>query len=111
MVISSYAELMMDALAPENPLRHHGEEILKAARRAADLTRQLLTFSRKQGQALSVLDLNRVLQEICKTLPRLIGEDIQISLQPGKGLWPIKADPVQVEQIVMNLATNARDAM
>jgi CheY-like chemotaxis protein len=62
-------------------------------------------------QALSVLDLNRVLQEICKTLPRLIGEDIQISLQPGKGLWPIKADPVQVEQIVMNLATNARDAM
>jgi two-component system, cell cycle sensor histidine kinase and response regulator CckA len=111
MVISSYAELMMDALPPESPLRHHGEEILKAARRAADLTRQLLTFSRKQVQALSVLDLNRVLQEICKTLPRLIGEDIQISLQPGKGLWPIKADPVQVEQIVMNLATNARDAM
>ena len=111
MVISSYAELMMDALAPESPLRHHGEEILKASRRAADLTRQLLTFSRKQVQALRVLDLNSVLQEICKTLQRLIGEDMQFSLQLGRELWPIKADPVQIEQIVMNLATNARDAM
>ncbi|HEY6936939.1 MAG TPA: ATP-binding protein, partial [Terriglobales bacterium] len=111
MVISSYAELMMDALAPESPLRHHGEEILKAARRAADLTRQLLTFSRKQVQTLRVLDLNGVLQEICKTLQRLIREDVQLSLQLEKELWPIKADPVQIEQIVMNLATNARDAM
>jgi CheY-like chemotaxis protein len=58
-----------------------------------------------------VLDLNRVLEEICCTLPRLIGEDIQLSLQLANGLWPIKADAVQVEQIVMNLATNARDAM
>ncbi len=111
MVISSYAELMMDALAPDSALRHHGEEILKAARRAADLTRQLLTFSRKQVQTLRVLDLNSVLQEFCKTLPRLIGEDMQLSLQLGRELWPIKADPVQIEQIVMNLATNARDAM
>jgi two-component system, cell cycle sensor histidine kinase and response regulator CckA len=111
MVISSYAELMMDTLAPDTALRHHGEEILKASRRAADLTRQLLTFSRKQVQVLRVLDLNHVLQDICQTLPRLIGEDMQLSLQLGKQLWPIKADPVQVEQIVMNLATNARDAM
>ena len=111
MVISSYAELMMDALAPDTALRHHGEEILKAARRAAGLTRQLLTFSRKQVQVLRVLDLNLVLRDICQTLPRLIGEDIQLSLQLNKQLWPIKADPVQVEQIVMNLATNARDAM
>ena len=111
MVISSYAELMMDALAPESQLRHHGEEILKASRRAADLTRQLLTFSRKQVQALRVLDLNSALEEICKNLSRLIGEDMQLSLQLGKELWPLKADPVQLEQIVMNLATNARDAM
>jgi PAS domain S-box-containing protein len=111
MVISSYAELMMDALKAGSPLRHHGEEILKAARRAADLTRQLLTFSRKQVQALRVLDLNAALQEICKNLSRLIGEDIQLNLHLGEGLWPLKADPVQVEQIVMNLATNARDAM
>ena len=111
MVISSYAELMMDALEPGSPLRHHGDEILKASRRAAGLTRQLLTFSRKQVQTLRVLDLNRVLQEICQTLPRLIGEDMQFSLQLAQELWPVKADPVQVEQIVMNLATNARDAM
>ena len=111
MVISSYAELLMDALEEESPLRHHGEEILKAARRAAALTRQLLTFSRKQVQTLRLLDLNVVLRDICETLPRLIGEDIQLTLQLDKGLWPIKADPVQVEQIVMNLATNARDAM
>jgi signal transduction histidine kinase/CheY-like chemotaxis protein len=111
MVISSYVELMMDALAPDSPLRHHGEEILKAARRAAHLTRQLLTFSRKQVQALRVLDLNSALKEICRNLSRLIGEDIQVSLQLSQELWPIKADPVQLEQIVMNLATNARDAM
>jgi two-component system, cell cycle sensor histidine kinase and response regulator CckA len=111
MVISSYAELMMDALEPDSPLRHNGDEILKASRRAAGLTRQLLTFSRKQVQTLRVLDLNSVLQDICKTLPRLIGEDIQLSLQLAEGLWPIKADAVQVEQILMNLATNARDAM
>ncbi|HEU5336226.1 MAG TPA: PAS domain S-box protein, partial [Terriglobales bacterium] len=111
MVISSYAELLMDALPPDSPLRHHGEEILKAARRAAALTRQLLTFSRKQVQTLRVLDLNSVLRDICHTLPRLIGEDIQLTMQLQKDLWPIKADPVQVEQIVMNLATNARDAM
>ena len=111
MVISSYAELLMDALEAQSPLRHHGEEILKAARRAAALTRQLLTFSRKQVQTLRVLDLNAVLRDICQTLPRLIGEDIQLGMQLDKDLWRIKADPVQVEQIVMNLATNARDAM
>ncbi|HKT70612.1 MAG TPA: PAS domain S-box protein, partial [Terriglobales bacterium] len=99
MVISSYAELMMDALAADSPLRHHGDEILKASRRAAGLTRQLLTFSRKQVQTLRVLDLNSVLPAICKTLERLIGEDIQFSLQLGQELWPLKADPVQVEQI------------
>ena len=111
MVISSYAELLMDALQAESPLRHHGEEILKAARRAAALTRQLLTFSRKQVQTLRVLELNAVLRDICQTLPRLIGEDVQLTLKLDEGLWAIKADPVQVEQIVMNLATNARDAM
>jgi two-component system cell cycle sensor histidine kinase/response regulator CckA len=111
MVISSYAELMLDAAPVGTPLRHYGEEILKAARRATGLTRQLLSFSRKQVQVLRVLDLNSVLQEICRTLPRLIGEDIQLGLQLGQGLWPIKADPVQLEQIVMNLATNSRDAL
>jgi CheY-like chemotaxis protein len=86
-------------------------EILKASRSAADLTRQLLGFSRKQMQSLQLLDLNKVLHEISRMLPRLIGEDIELALVPGAALGSIRADPVQVEQVVMNLAANARDAM
>jgi PAS domain S-box-containing protein len=111
MVISAYAELMQDMLAPEHPLRRNVHEILKASRSAADLTRQLLGFSRKQMQSLQVLDLNHVLQEISKMLLRLIGEDIELTLVPGPTLGSIRADPVQIEQVVMNLAANARDAM
>jgi PAS domain S-box-containing protein len=111
MVISSYAELALDSLTPEHALHRNLQEILAAARRAADLTRQLLAFSRKQMQSLRVLDLNAVLQEIGRMLPRLIGEDIQLSLIPGKDLGQVRADPVQIEQIIMNLAANARDAM
>jgi two-component system cell cycle sensor histidine kinase/response regulator CckA len=111
LVIGAYAELMLDSLEPGNPLRTNVEEILGAARRAADLTRQLLAFSRKQMQSLQILDLNTVLQEISKMLPRLIGEDIQLVISPGEDLNKVKADPGQIEQIVMNLAANARDAM
>src|SRR5919108_2493606 len=111
MVISSYAELSMDSLTPEHALHRNLDEILKASRRAADLTRQLLAFSRKQMQSLQVLSLNIVLQEIGRILPRLIGEDIQLTLIPSKDLGRIRADPVQIEQIIMNLAANARDAM
>jgi CheY-like chemotaxis protein len=75
------------------------------------LTRQLLAFSRKQVQSLQVLDLNSVLQDLGRMLPRLIGEDIQLALVPGDHLGRVEADPVQIEQVVMNLATNARDAM
>jgi len=111
MVISSYAELALDTVAPAHPLRHNLEEILTASRHAADLTRQLLAFSRKQMQTLQILDLNNVLRELGRMLPRLIGEDIQLTISPGRGLGKIKADPVQMEQIIMNLAANARDAM
>jgi two-component system cell cycle sensor histidine kinase/response regulator CckA len=111
MIVSAYAELMLDSLATEHPLRRNVQQILTASRRAADLTRQLLAFSRKQMQALQVLDLNPVIQEIGKMLPRLIGEDIQLAFTPGANLDKVKADPVQIEQIVMNLAANARDAM
>ena len=111
MVISAYAELMLDALAAEDPLRHNLQEILTASRRAADLTRQLLAFSRKQMQSLQLLDLNFVIQDISKMLPRLIGEDIQLVVVPGPDLGSVRADPVQIEQVVMNLAANARDAM
>ena len=111
MVISSYAELMLDSLAPQHPLRRNVDEIQKASRRAADLTRQLLAFGRKQMQTLQLLDLNPIIEDINKMLPRLIGEDIELEFVPGKKLGKVKADPVQIEQVLMNLAANARDAM
>jgi two-component system cell cycle sensor histidine kinase/response regulator CckA len=111
LVISAYAELMLDSLAEEDPLRRNVDEIITASRRAADLTRQLLAFGRKQLQLLQVLDLNTVIGEITRMLPRLIGEDIEMVFVPGQELGKVKADPVQIEQIVMNLAANARDAM
>ncbi len=111
MVISSYAELAIDSVTPGHALRHNLDEILAASRRAADLTRQLLAFSRKQIQSLQVLDLNTVVQDLGRMLPRLIGEDIELTLVSGKELGKIKADPVQMKQIIMNLAANARDAM
>lgn len=111
LVISGYAELMLDALAADDPLRRNVGEIITASRRAADLTRQLLAFGRKQVQLLQVLDLNTVIAEITVMLPRLIGEDIELIFLPEQNLGKVKADPVQIEQIVMNLAANARDAM
>jgi two-component system, cell cycle sensor histidine kinase and response regulator CckA len=111
LVISAYAELTLDVLAEENPLRRNLLEILTASRRAADLTRQLLAFGRKQMQVLQLLDMNSVVQQISAMLPRLIGEDIQLVVVPGQEIGSVKADPVQMEQILMNLAANARDAM
>jgi CheY-like chemotaxis protein len=84
---------------------------MTASRRAADLTRQLLAFGCKQVQLLQVLDLNTVVAEIIAMLPRLIGEDIDLVFAPAHDLGKVKADPVQIEQVVMNLAANARDAM
>jgi len=111
MVISSYAELMLDSLTPQHPLRHNIDEIQKASRRAADLTRQLLAFGRKQMQTLQVLNLNLLIEDFNKMLPRLIGEDVELIFVPGEKLGRVKADPVQIEQILMNLVANARDAM
>ncbi len=111
LVISAYAELMLDSLADGHPLRRNVAEIMAASRRAADLTRQLLAFSRKQMQSLRVLDLNTVIGEIATMLPRLIGEDIELVFAPEQELGKVKADPTQIEQVVMNLAANARDAM
>jgi len=111
MVISSYAELMQDAIGPEHRLHRNVQEVLSASRRAADLTRQLLAFGRKQTQSLQVLDFNCVLQDIARMLPRLIGEDIELSIVPHDGTGKVKLDPVQIEQVVIDLAANARDAM
>ena len=111
MVISAYSELTIEALGADDPSRRRVQEILSASRRAADLTRQLLAFGRKQMQALQVLNLNRVLEEICRMLPRLVGEDIQLTFIGAPNLGKVKVDPIQIEQVVMNLAANARDAM
>jgi PAS domain S-box-containing protein len=110
-IITSYAELALDSVPPDSPLESKIQEILLAARRAAELTRQLLAFSRKQPQALRVADLNQVIARIANTLPRLIGEDIEFSFKRGEGLGRVRVDPLQIEQILMNLAANARDAM
>jgi PAS domain S-box-containing protein len=111
MVISAYAELMLDSLPAEHLLRQKVDEIITASRRAAELTKQLLAFGRKQMQSLQLLDLNAALREIGRMLPRLIGEDIQLVFIPGQKLDKVTVDPVQIEQVVMNLAANARDAM
>jgi two-component system, cell cycle sensor histidine kinase and response regulator CckA len=86
LVISAYAELMLNSLAPEDPLRRNVAEIMTASRRAADLTRRLLAFGRKQMQLLQILDLNTVIGEITIMLPRLIGEDIELIFVPAEDL-------------------------
>ncbi len=110
-IITSYAELALDSVPKDSSLESKIQEILLAARRAAELTRQLLAFSRKQPQALRVADLNQIVARIAKTLPRLIGEDIDFAFIRGEGLGRVRVDPLQVEQVLMNLAANAREAM
>jgi PAS domain S-box-containing protein len=110
-IITSYSELALDDLTPGSPLECKLQEVLSASRRAAQLTRQLLAFSRKQPQALRVLELNPVIAEAARTLHRLIGEDIELTFSPGDKLGPVRVDPIQIEQVLMNLAVNARDAM
>jgi len=111
MVISGYCEFLLEKIGPDPALRGPAQEIANAANRAAALTRQLLAFSRKQILTPKVLDLNAVVTENFKMLTRLIGEHIQLVMVPGSDLGAAKADPGQIEQVVMNLAVNARDAM
>jgi signal transduction histidine kinase len=110
-VILSYAELIGADLNPGEPLCADIGQIKTAALRAADLTRQLLAFSRQQVLQPKVLNVNESLAATEKMLGRLLGADIEVSVLPGLGLWNVLADPGQVEQILMNLAVNARDAM
>jgi PAS domain S-box-containing protein len=110
-VITGYGELLQRDIGPGHRGFRRVEEIRKAADRAAALTRQLLAFSRKQVLAPKVLDLNAVVSETTDMLRRLIGEDIQLTMVLAESLWSVKADPGQMEQVIVNLAVNARDAM
>jgi PAS domain S-box-containing protein len=111
MVISGYCEFLLERIGPDPGVRGPAQEIAKAAKRATSLTVQLLAFSRKQMLAPKLLDLNGVVTENLKLLTRLIGEDIDLVMIPGGELGLVKADPNQIEQVIMNLAVNARDAM
>ena len=110
-IINGYSEFALERLHPSDPLRSSIEEITKAGGRAASLTRQLLAFSRQQVLAPRVLDLNALVADVERMLRRLIGEDIDLVMLPGAELGRVKADPGQIEQILVNLAVNARDAM
>ncbi|HEX7333551.1 MAG TPA: ATP-binding protein [Pyrinomonadaceae bacterium] len=110
-VILGYSDISKRNLKEGDPLRRNLEEITKASERAASLTRQLLAFSRKQVMQPKVFDLNTVVTDLEKMLRRMIGEDIELRVSPGPDLGNIKADPVQLEQVIMNMVVNARDAM
>ncbi|HEX5706087.1 MAG TPA: response regulator [Pyrinomonadaceae bacterium] len=110
-VIIGQSDLMLRRLAGDDPLRSRAEEIKRAAERAAGLTRQLLAFSRKQVLQPKVLDLTETVAGMDKLLRRLIGEDVHLLTVLASRLGKVKADPSQIEQVLMNLAVNARDAM
>ena len=110
-VITSYSALLLEDLGPTDPRREDLNEILRAATGAAGLTRQLLAFSRQQVLEPRVLDLNEIVGAAGKMLKRLIGEDIELATTLAPDLGWVKADPGQIEQVIMNLAVNARDAM
>jgi two-component system cell cycle sensor histidine kinase/response regulator CckA len=110
-IINGYSELLLHRLPPTDPSRELAAEIYKAGERSAALTRQLLAFSRRQVLAPRVLDLNAVVGDTDRMLRRLLGEDLRLATALAPDLWAVRADAGQVEQVLMNLAVNARDAM
>ncbi len=111
MVIQGYADLLAERLPAGDPLRRNAEQIQTASQRATSLTRQLLAFSRKQMLAPKVISVQSILGDMERILRRLIGEDIQLETSSAPDVGLIKADRSQIEQVILNLAVNARDAM
>jgi PAS domain S-box-containing protein len=110
-VINGYCAMLLDEMGPDDPLREPVDEILLAGNRAATLTQQLLTFSRKQVAEPRVVSLNDIVAEARKMLSRLIGDDIEIVAQLDPGVGSVVVDPSQMNQVLVNMAVNARDAM
>ena len=111
MVVKGHAQLLVEKLSDTSPLRASIQQMEKAADRAAALTRQLLAFSRKQVLQARVLDMNEVVAGMIRMFSRVIGENIEMAFLPGGNLARVKADPAQIEQVLLNLVVNARDAM
>ncbi|MCX6986415.1 MAG: ATP-binding protein, partial [Lentisphaerae bacterium] len=110
-IVNGYAQILLREPDLSATVRFNIEEILKSGERAAMLTRQLLTFSRRQPIEVKIIDLNDVVSNINTMLRRVVKENISMTMVTGYDLWQIKADPGQIEQIIMNLVINARDAM
>ena len=110
-IIKGHGDLILDKLQATDPLQRNASQIEKAADRAASLTRQLLALSRMQVLEPKVLDLNALVAEMCSLLRRLVREDISFTFRAGESLGRVKADPGQLEQVIMNLTVNACDAM
>jgi signal transduction histidine kinase/CheY-like chemotaxis protein len=110
-VVLGYTEAVLDAMKPDDPLRADVQEIAVAGGRARDLTRQLLAFSRQQVLEPKVIDLNEVFSAMLQMLTRLVGEHIELLFLPGEELGRVRVDPSQIEQVLLNLVVNARDAM
>jgi CheY-like chemotaxis protein len=111
MVVKGHSQLLLDRLPDSSPLRPGAQQIERAADRAASLTRQLLAFSRKQVLQPRVLDMNEVVNGMIRMFSRVIGENIDMVFLPAADLSRVKADPGQIEQVLLNLVVNARDAM
>jgi two-component system cell cycle sensor histidine kinase/response regulator CckA len=110
-IITGYSQLILGKLSEGDPNRHSAEQIVKAAERAAELTRRLLLFSRRGVPQAKVLDLNQVVTSLGTMMQRLLGEEIEMQLNLAAGLGSVHADPGRVEQVLLNLAANSRDAM
>ncbi len=110
-VIIGYTELLIDKIESDDPIQEDLREIMKAAMRSSDITRHLLAFARKQTIEPKILDLNETVEGMLKMLRHLIGEDIDLSWKPLSGLWAVKIDPSQLDQILANLCVNSRDAI
>jgi len=110
-IIMGYADMALSTMDSSEPLHANLTAIYSAAKRSADLTRQLLAFASKQANEPKILDLNQALAGMISMVQRLIGEGIQLKWQPDMDLWPVKVDPSQIDQILANLCLNARDAI